>query len=239
MDNYCIKDSNYKINAANLTLDSVSGEIYWTRSRILKSCRDQIPVYQKALEIAQKNGLKKILDIGCGSAVKLNRLFDSSFELYGVDQEAAIEYCRQHYKRGQYFVDNFEQPSFSLKRNLQYADLIICSDVIEHLADPGKLLSYIKHFWGPKTFLVISTPDRVSLGRRSALKPLNVWHIREWSKEEFSDYLQESGFEILEHLRVAPFNFLFDFRTLKHYLEKFVLRAPFDHTQVAVCKMNT
>ena len=38
------------------------------------------------------------------------------------------------------------------------ADLVIASDVVEHLVDPDEMLQFISRI-GPK-FVVISTPDR-------------------------------------------------------------------------------
>jgi 2-polyprenyl-3-methyl-5-hydroxy-6-metoxy-1,4-benzoquinol methylase len=78
------------------------------------------------------------------------------------------------------------------------ADLVIASDVIEHLLEPDEMLKFIVDKIDPR-YVVISTPDRNLLryGIHNG-PPLNAKHIREWSMPELHAYLSEF-LEIIEH----------------------------------------
>jgi len=151
--------------------------------------QSQDEVYSFAHKLLLKNGWSSIVDIGCGSGFKLIKYFDR-FETVGVETEPCISHLRKRYPN-KIWVDSGEaERSFStFQKN---TDLVICSDVIEHIIDPDRLIAYIKSF----TFkqLVISTPDRKMLKdhiNEAAWygPPINMCHVREWSFEEFNSYL--------------------------------------------------
>jgi hypothetical protein len=77
------------------------------------------------------------------------------------------------------------------------ADLVIASDVIEHVPDPDALLQYILCI-APRS-VILSTPDRnlLRLGTHNG-PPLNPTHLREWSMAELHAYLSVF-LEIDEH----------------------------------------
>jgi len=103
-------------------------------------------------------------------------------------------------------ADDFEHPTYSSET--QY-DLIVCSDVIEHMEDPDMLLSYIKKFAHKDGTILFSTPERDVLRGKDNMHSPNRDHIREWNKEEFTRYLTSRGFTILgtRLLRDIGFNF--------------------------------
>ena len=76
-------------------------------------------------------------------------------------------------------------------------DLVISSDVIEHVPDPDLPLGYIRDL-APR-FVVLSTPDR-SLLRRGMHNgpPSNAADIREWSMPELRGYVSEY-FQVVDH----------------------------------------
>ena len=80
------------------------------------------------------------------------------------------------------------------------ADMVICADVIEHVDDPDELIEFIKKM--NFKHLIISTPDRnllhSKLGRSITGPPVNKHHIREWTFDEFAEYIGEH-FDIILH----------------------------------------
>lgn len=74
---------------------------------------------------------------------------------------------------------------------LPKADLVVCADVIEHVADPDALMRFIARV--AKDRVVISTPDRdlVYAGRTRYRfgPPANPAHVREWNMDEFNRYV--------------------------------------------------
>jgi predicted TPR repeat methyltransferase len=166
-----------------------------------QSLISQYRVYEYARDLIKKNNIKSVLDIGCGVATKLEKLIlPICKEITGIDENETIKWCRQNYKWGDWYMDNLEQPKLMLKRKY---DLIICSDVIEHLMKPEKLLEMIKHYADKDTFIILSTPDRdIIYGKKHMGAPPNLKHYQEWNKEEFHKYIEYSGFEIVKHFRV-------------------------------------
>jgi SAM-dependent methyltransferase len=229
---------DYRPNHANLTLDERSGKTYWNEQRIATSARYQYHAYRAALALARRRGARTVVDLGCGVATKLNRFFGAEFEIVGVDQPAAIEVCRRRFERGTYIAENFEQPAFALARAVEQVDLLICSDVIEHLEDPDLLLDYVRRVVTPAAAIVLTTPDRVALLGPDALAPVNPAHIREWSCDEFARYVDSRGFEVLEHRRFPPFRLGFDRLTAKFLRSRLRRRLPLATNQMLVCRVR-
>ena len=156
----------------------------------------QDEVYALAKEIALKNELSIIADIGCGSAFKLIKHF-SGYNTIGYEIEPTLSFL----------MDNYPSLTWKLSDLSSYpeiidVDIIICADVIEHLVNPDNLLNFINRF--NFKYLVISTPDRDQLLKKQGRKrsqtgpPINRGHVREWSFKELEEYLSQY-FDIQTH----------------------------------------
>ena len=123
---------------------------------------------------------QNILDIGCGSGFKLVKYFPHSYyNLLGVDDEPTVKFLKEKYPDNNW--------STTIPEDFK-PDLIICSDVIEHVEDPGKFLNKLR-LLDPK-YLVISTPERDLLWGKDHLgPPPNISHYREWNREEFMRFV--------------------------------------------------
>jgi len=151
----------------------------------------QNEVYIKAKEYYENNNLKSVIDLGCGSAFKLIKYFGDS-DTIGIDVSPTYETLLEKYPNRTWLkVGETDMTSLT-------ADIVICSDVIEHVLDPDELLNDIKKIKDVK-YIVISTPDRAILTNAKKYgPPLNHTHIREWSFQELGDYVSEH-FDIIEH----------------------------------------
>jgi SAM-dependent methyltransferase len=201
--NYCIKP-DYRPNGAVVTQDSVSGEFYWNSTRLRRSLSYQFAVYEFAGKLIERGGIHRVVDVGCGVATKLERLHHAhpGVEVVGIDQPATIEFCRNRYRFGTWVADDLGNPSGS---NAGIAgDLVICSDVIEHVEDPDVLLVYLKRRTSPGGRILLSTPERDLLRGPSCSHSPNRYHVREWNRSELQAYLRASGFVILEHVLQLP-----------------------------------
>lgn len=158
------------------------------KGSLYNSNRWQIPVYRFAAKRIRKDGLISVLDIGCGFGAKLfTYIYPVCKDITGIDLDnQSIDFCKETYNFGEWFVDNIESPGLSLDRKF---DLIIISDVIEHLLDPDKLFEYIKRYASSKTICILSTPERdIVRGKDNFGPPDNPCHVREWNAKEFSAY---------------------------------------------------
>ena len=72
-------------------------------------------------------------------------------------------------------------------------DLIIMSEVIEHLKSPPKAIVEVKSILGDQGKLIISTPNKAI-----TMKKINPDHISEYTLNELARLLKGIGFRILE-----------------------------------------
>ena len=175
---------------------------YWDADRMAASLAYQAAVYDWALDLIRSRDLHSVADFGCGNAAKLAALQDAvpTLETWGFDQPNAIKACESHHRFGHWFAVNLDRPMELPDRRF---DLIVASDVIEHLDEPDRLISAISQVADEKTLILLSTPERIRLRGRQCSRPPNPFHVREWSQAEFARYLRSHHFNIIEH-RMLP-----------------------------------
>jgi len=141
----------------------------------------QSEVYRFAKEVADQRNLDSVIDIGCGSGFKLLKHFGDR-KTIGIDVAETCAVLRKRHPSREWAVADFHDET------APKADLVIASDVIEHVPDPDALLQYILRI-APK-YVIVSTPDRnlLRFGTHDG-PPLNPTHLREWSMAEFHAYL--------------------------------------------------
>lgn len=161
----------------------------------------QLEVYLHALGLMKKFKLKSIIDIGCGSAYKL-LTYLGDYETTGTETFQTYHWLTEKYPDRNWLISDF-----SVENSLS-TDLVICSDVMEHLVDPDNLITFIKNI--NFRYAIISTTCRNIIYRplrdfgrfnwRSGIfgPPLNPSHIREWSFNEFHKYIS-IHFDVIDH----------------------------------------
>lgn len=139
----------------------------------------QKEVYATALDVFNSESYTTVLDIGCGSAYKL-RSFFKDHNYTGVEIGATLDYLKSTYPTDPWCTIN---DCYG-----KTYDLIILSDVIEHVPDPAFFLQDIIsniHFHK----IIISTPDRALLEGSDLGPAKNPTHYREWNQAEFSLFI--------------------------------------------------
>jgi SAM-dependent methyltransferase len=162
----------------------------------------QRSVYELANSLAESHRLNTVLDVGCGSAYKLIAIL-GKYSTTGIETEPAYTWLLKKYPdRNWLLFDPVKMPQLN-------ADLVICSDVIEHIKDPNEMMEFLSRI--NFNILLLSTPerDRVS-GKRDYGPPENTSHFREWNSIEFYTYVS--------HWFAVQEQFVFDDRSITQVL---------------------
>jgi SAM-dependent methyltransferase len=158
----------------------------------------QKEVYLRAAELARASDARTVYDVGCGSGYKLVHYL-GQYDTTGFDVPQTLEFLRLTYPDRKW-----DHVPFS-DRSRAPADLVICSDVIEHVLDPDELMEFLVSV--SRGWLVLSTPDRdreyPPLSRYRLGPPHTDHHIREWSFREFRRYV-ERFVDVHEHVHSNP-----------------------------------
>jgi len=150
--------------------------------------QNEVYAYARQLFV-ENNYTNHVVDFGCGSAYKLLKYFKEKYTI-GIEVKPTYKYLINKYPNRMWC----ESPRLP-NTNIHPVDMVICSDVIEHVVNPDGLLESI-YALKPKT-IVLSTPDRDMLFNHNG-PPKNVAHVREWSYKEFRQYISQY-FEVEDH----------------------------------------
>lgn len=204
----------------------------------------------------------KILDMGCGDGVLLyllsKKIKNPDIELYGVDlSDVAVKTAINKFERrgveNKFFFRS--ETVYDTSFDDEMFDIIISSDVIEHLSEPETFLNEVKRLLKPNGFLVIGTPIKYTE------KPLDSMHVYEFFPGEFEVLLKKyfttvdlfQACDLLYFLlynkvykiwfkKVLPFRYLFNIFSL-FCLNPFLKRKKYQNElfsyMFCVCRSQT
>lgn len=154
-------------------------------------------VYAFAFRFAAERSLARVIDVGCGSGFKLMKYF-SGYSTLGYELEPALVFLNETYPDREWAHGD------DLHRHPLAGDLLICADVIEHLADPTGLLQLFAR--STVRYIVLSTPALEILAERGQSPrlgpPNNQSHVNEWTTREFGDFVA-MHLNVIEHTVVS------------------------------------
>ncbi len=154
-------------------------------------------------------GVRRVVDIGCGNGALCRELASRGYEVVGCEPSAdGIRLARSAAPElvfHQIGVD--DDPS---QVGDESFDVVIATEVIEHLVRPRNLLRFAKKVIRPGGHLIISTPFHGYL-KNLALALTNKWdshltplwdggHIKLWSHKTLSQLLKEGGFRLVRFI---------------------------------------
>jgi len=102
----------------------------------------------------RRDGLRRVLEIGCGTGQLAAYLFDQGIDSYvGIDfSPKAVKYARQNAPAGRFAVDDARVSSVYGEES---HDVLICTEVLEHIAED---LAVVEQF-RPRTRCIFSVPS--------------------------------------------------------------------------------
>ena len=149
-----------------------------------------------------------LLDVGtgCGYGVHfLDETFSGDLSV-GIDASGrALKYANRRYKGERRCFIKCSATHLPFKN--KSFDLITCLEVIEHIHFPSMVLKEIHRTLKNEGSLVISTPNKYTIGSMLRQKdknqhPKNPFHIREYSVPKFRQLLRREKFNVVHKMGV-------------------------------------
>lgn len=154
---------------------------------------------------------KSVLDVGAGEGFTLQKLKDNHIgeKLEGIEyMDEAISFAKKLHpgltiKKGDIYKLPYKDNSF---------DVVICSEVLEHLDDPEKALMELRRV--SKKYLLLSVPNEPLFTIQRILRGKNVLklgdhpeHIQHWSSTSFRNFVSKK-LKILALKTPLPWTFV-------------------------------
>ena len=228
---YGIKEG-YQHGTLNTTLEDEAGD-YWDAKRLLFSRHLQYAAYAEAGTLIKAQGLKTVLDVGCGVGHKLMECVVPAAErVVGVEQPTAVKAAHNFFPDLELVSADLEHPDDS---KLGKFDLLMSVDVIEHLLDPDMLLTFLLRHSHEGSHLLLSTPERDIRRGPGNMKSPKKAHVREWNQAEFRAYLESRGLVVRRQLICPAFRMGWSRLMLRERVRMIRKRIPLCYSQVALC----
>lgn len=164
-------------------------------------------LFQPLKSHTQKIKKGKVLDVGCAYGFML-RKFPDTFEKFGIDiSDYAIREAKKRLPEAALTVGNAED---ELPFPERFFDIVICNDVLEHLADPASALKNIRKVLNNNGILYINTPN-LNWFRRKVFTYADKkeHHLSLFSHQTLLNLLAESGFEVIDHWTYTNLTYFF------------------------------
>ena len=150
-----------------------------------------------------------VVDLGCGSGALLMQVRQSIPEarLLGVDLEPlALANAEKRLPDAEFHPADLETGSCpALEDRAGKADIILCSEVLEHLEKPANALQLAGRLLSPEGAFIVTVPSGSITDFDRA-----IGHRRHYSLPELEQLLEESGFHVARGYRWGfPFHTFF------------------------------
>lgn len=182
----------------------------------------QKEAYLFCRDFMKENNLNSVIDVGCGSGYKLVTIL-GDYNTIGIETEPCYTYLRQTYPTLKWMLSGEKEKDFVIYNELNNPDVVICSDVIEHIVNPDNLVDYLISL--NSKYYIISTPCRYVLSTHPGFSgnhkksgpPYNKGHVREWTMEEFKKYINKYFYIISSHYGKRQIEMQYHLLKLKTY----------------------
>jgi 2-polyprenyl-6-hydroxyphenyl methylase/3-demethylubiquinone-9 3-methyltransferase len=177
----------------------------WQSSQAPHACHYVTP---KVLQILQRLGARRVVDIGAGNGALCAALVRAGHEVLGLEPDAqGAAWARRTAPGARIETLGVEADAALLREDHGAFDAVVSTEVIEHLHAPHRLPALAAGLLQPGGWLVVSTPFHgywknlaLSLAGRWDHHHTALWyggHVKFWSRRTLSQLLQDNGFEVV------------------------------------------
>lgn len=165
-------------------------------------------IVEPILKLLKKSDNQTILDLGCGNGALVNYLVKNGFNAYGTDASETGIHISSKLLPDHFALQDLSKDELPEKFDHLKFNVIISTEVIEHLYDPRSFIQFckkilVKNGGGE---IIISTPYHgylknllLAITGRWDQHANPLWdggHIKLWSRDTLSQLLTEQGFKV-------------------------------------------
>ena len=162
-----------------------------------------LPAIRRSVNALAKNG--QILDLGCGNGSLSHELSKDGHRVCGIDQSySGIQIARSSFPNVEFVLGNVEEELSPDLFEIGAFDVVVSTEVVEHLYQPSKLIQNAFRLLKPSGHFIVSTPYHgyfknliLALSGNLDRHFTALWdggHIKFWSRETLSVLLTRAGF---------------------------------------------
>ncbi|MEM9015203.1 MAG: class I SAM-dependent methyltransferase [Pseudomonadota bacterium] len=147
----------------------------------------------------------RVVDVGCGNGGFSRFVSVLAGEVIYCDlDEHSLAAAGDHIRQvAQCPIRGVLTTGENLDIESEYADKVICTEVLEHVDDPKQVMEELVRIGKPGSLYLISVPDTLNEILQTPLAPPQYFqkpnHIRIFERDEFHDLVAASGLEIINH----------------------------------------
>ena len=132
---------------------------------------------------------KVVLDLGCGEGYGASLLAEVAEHVTGIDlSPEAVEHARLRYPRANLNFLSGDCRKTGLPE--RHFDLVVCFEMIEHIAEHEELLREVHRLLKPGGVFVVSSPDKEFYSDREGFE--NPFHLKELYLRGFDGLLRKN-----------------------------------------------
>ena len=151
----------------------------------------RLAFYEEVAEVCALLAPGSAIDVGCGTGhllLALTRRLAQPCAVTGVDYSPqAIRRAEASIPGGRWIVSDIDH-----LRLVERFDLVLCTEVLEHLEDPVRAVEVLESLQAPGGSIVVTVPDG-ALDRFEG-------HVQFWTEDEFAAFLRPHGLVELRRL---------------------------------------
>ena len=152
---------------------------------------------------------KRILDLGCGSGVKLIEFAERGYEVWGVDVGTdSIQTCKKILQEGKFIQGELQQTNLP-SEHFHYIRIDNC---LEHVPNPKEVVGECFRLLKPGGSFFIYVPHGNSLSMRFMKRfSVSSWipfHLQLFTKHSVTKLLTDAGYSNIEIMGYYPLSWL-------------------------------
>ena len=185
--------------------ENIVDDYGWSSDQGPQSCGYITP---RILDLLKQLNVKRVLDLGAGNGALCAQVKSLGYDVVGVEYDkAGVALARTSHPKIPFYKFGVQDNPDDLLKHEQVFDVVVSTEVIEHLFSPHLLPNYAKGVLKQDGYIIVTTPYHGYL-KNLALALFGKWdhhhtvlwhggHIKFWSKSTLSKLLIDNGFQVV------------------------------------------